>query len=357
MSGQGALLTVGFDEQVFLRQRRGGVSRMFTELMAELSARPDTDVALPFRFVANEHLLEGTPEARRLAVPLRLAAPVGRRLSRRMRGRTVIDVLHHTFYDRTYLRDFPGVPRVVTVVDMIPELEGTGKAAGEHLAKRAFVESCDAVICISEATKEAMLEVYGSVPCPVSVVPLGVAAAFFTNAEPRGDHLLFVGERAGYKDFAVLLKALALLSPDLRGLPLLAVGGGPLSRSEEVMIRRLGLTVRQVALSDAELVGAYARSAAFVAPARAEGFGLPVLEAMAAGCPVLLADTQVFREVGGPAAAFFQTGEADSLATELEELLRRGDEGRQSRVQRATAFTWSRAAERTRDVYASLLRR
>jgi glycosyltransferase involved in cell wall biosynthesis len=352
-----ARLTVGFDAQVFLRQRRGGVSRMFTELMGELRARPDTDVVLPFRFAANEHLLESAPEVGRLAVPLRLAAPIGRPLSRRMRERATIDVLHHTFYDPAYLRDFPGAPRVVTVVDMIPELEGTGRAADEHLAKRAFVESCDAVICISVATRDAMLDVYGSVRAPVSVVPLGVAPAFFTEAQARGDHLLFVGERGGYKEFSVLLLALALLPPDLRGLPLLAVGGGPWNRDEERMIGRLGLTARQQALSDAELAVAYSRSAAFVAPARAEGFGLPVLEAMAAGCPVLLADTQVFREVGGSAAAYFQVGDAASLAAELEELLRRGDEDRDARVERASTFSWSSAAANTRDVYASVLRR
>jgi glycosyltransferase involved in cell wall biosynthesis len=350
---------VGFDEQIFTRQRRGGISRLFVQLMMELAQDTSLEVVTPFRYVASDVLAEGeVGRFRQLPTPMRLNARLARRLNSSARN-VPLDVVHHTFYDPAYLHDHTSAKRVTTVVDMIPEqLPGADRAA--HLAKRRFVASSDAVICISEVTRQAMLDVYGVPSGLVRVVRLAVSESFF-HPPPRlarlpSEYLLFVGLRSGYKDFDLLVRAMAVLPRELR-LPLVAVGGGALTAAERLAAERVGVDLHHRTLSDAELPSAYATASAFVFPSRSEGFGLPVLEAMAAGCPVLLADTPIFREVGGDIPARFVAGDLESLSTELAQLLLDG--GSDSAQQRAWArtFTWSDVGQRTSQVYRELLGR
>lgn len=350
-------LRVGFDEQIFLRQRHGGISRMFSQLVLELREMEGVDPVLPFRWAGNEHLPAG--EFRSLGVPGRWWPFLGRTLNGPRRRHAGLDLVHHTFYDRAYLSDHPGVPRVCTVVDMIPEQSGPGEGPGVHLDKAEVVAASDGVICISEATRKAMREAYGETSASTAVIHLAVSERFFRPMPPPTlptEYLLFVGVRDGYKDFRLLLQALAASPPDIRRLPLVVVGGGRLTRDERRLIAGLGLAVEQRTMTDDQLSGAYGAASAFVFPSRAEGFGLPAVEAMAAGCPVLLADTPVFREIAD-GVEWFAPGDPHALADGLQRVLRSGPGGQAVRVERARTFTWRRMAEETVAFYGEVLGR
>jgi glycosyltransferase involved in cell wall biosynthesis len=182
---------------------------------------------------------------------------------------------------------------------------------------------------------------------------LGVAAQ---------DYLLTVATLEPRKGLDVLLAALAAEPRDL--LPLVVVGQAGWGGVEPgAMARALGLpdgSVRALGrVPDADLAALLHGAAALVMPSRAEGFGLPVLEAMAAGVPVLSSDVPALREVGGGATVVTPVGDAAALAGALRDLL--GDPARQEELRaagrrRAADFSWVAVAARLWELYTDLLR-
>lgn len=356
-------MKVAVDDQIFWRQRHGGVSRYFVELMRYLSATQDTTLVLPWRYTRNQHALDAG-FGRPLPVAARRSRAV-RAANRPLRRRGDVDVLHHTHYDYACRRPKAAAARVVTVYDMTPEVHPELFPDGNpHGDKRRFVATADLVLCISEATRRDLLAIYGQPPGCVVVTHLGVDEAFGARARPSPalptDYLLFVGTRGQYKDFDVLLTAFAALVPDFPRLHLLCVGGGPLTVLEQQDLRRAGLLsrVRQVSLDDDGLACAYAGTRCFVFPSRHEGFGLPTLEAMACGAPVVLARATSHPEVGGDAALYFPPGQPAALGHELRRLLT--DAGLAAMLSargraRARSFSWSATGAATTDAYRRVL--
>ena len=354
-------MKVYIDDQIFGLQPRGGISRYFVELARAFreDAGLDVEVTTPSLWTINEHLLEAGGGRR---LPTRLGDR--RRILRavnRLSAPNRSDVVHHTYYDAAYLtRGGSDSLRVTTVYDMIPELLPENFPDGNpHLDKRAYVEAADLVLCISESTKNDLLDVYGPVRAPIRVIPLGVDPRFgHTSPRPARfpeRYVLFVGNRGGYKDFSVLAEAFAAARlPD--DVALMAVGGGRFTEEELRLLGRLGLAAqaRQAALRDDEMPGAYAHAVCFVFPSRYEGFGLPTVEAMAAGSPVVLADTSSNPEVGGDVALYFDPGDAEGLSRLLQAVwedpadrAHRALRGRD----RARLFTWANTARLTAAAY------
>lgn len=356
-------MRVAYDQQIFLMQRRGGITRYVVGLIGAFDEHPELGVSadLPFRW-GNSAAAAGLPRhgirdlrnraARRVMVPL----------SPRLHGRRyrAADLLHHTFYHPRYLTAGGGTRRVVTVYDMIPELFPDQVPAGVHLAKERYVRAADVVLAISQSTRRDVLQHYPGLTAPVLVTPLGVDPVFAAGGpDPGGGsrYVLYIGLRSGYKDFAVLLRAVAALAD--RDVGVLAAGGGPWTTVERDLLRDLDLTGRasQRNLSDSGLAGAYQHAAVVVVPSRYEGFGLPVVEAMSAGAPVVAADASSLPEVGGAAVRYFPPGDADALREELSSVL--GDQTLRADMvgaglARAKQFTWLRTAEATAAAYATL---
>jgi len=175
-----------------------------------------------------------------------------------------------------------------------------------------------------------------------------------------GRYILHVGERCRYKGFQTLLRAFAGLVSTFPDLHLVCASAKSFDRSERDLIEKLRLADRCVSLAvdDAQLTFLYRNAALLVFPSLYEGFGLPVLEAFAAGCPVALSDTSSLPEVAGDAALYFDPTDVTSMGGTLifllsnntlrQTLIHRGRE-------RLKRFSWTTTAERTAAVYKRCL--
>lgn len=345
-------IRVRFDAQAFAAERRGGITNYFAHLIREFVDDPDLGVevvGLPI-ITPNTHAVDlGVGRAPRL-VPAR-SRPL--RLLNAIRQAPVrADLVHSTFYFQQRLSRLSR--RVVTVHDMIPERFPALFPHGDpHLHKQSHVRQADAVVCVSDATRADLLEFVPDVAAPVFVTPLGVDAVGAEAQPPtRTPTVLFVGKRGHYKDFAVLAAALREV-PDVR---LVLVGGGPLTEEDRVSIAggHLDGRIEHCTPDDTGLRAQYRAATLLVFPSRYEGFGLPALEALSAGCPAVLADTPALREVAGDAAEYFPPGDERALGAVLIRLL--ADAGRRTAMaaagrERAARFTWRRTAELTAQAY------
>ena len=321
-----------------LGRRRTGDETYVTQLLRELPA-----VAEDLRIVAVTRAPELVPdgiEALRLPArsqELRMAAALPR-LLRRLRP----DVAH-------FIHALPlscPAPAVVTVQDLSwerdPSVFGFWDLATFKVFVRRAVRKSKCVLAISERTKRDLIELYRTPPEKIVVTPLAPDPAFV----PAGEHdsfLLFVSAIEPRKQPLAAIDAANAV-----GRKLVVVGP---SKDEELAseLRRRGADVRGYVPKD-ELVRLYQQAACLVFPSRYEGFGLPVVEAMACGTPVVAAPEQAMQEVAGDAAIF--TGDlADGVRRALADRARLSAAG----LERAKRFSWRETARITAEVYRSVL--
>ena len=363
---------VAYDSQVFSLQSHGGISRYFSELIKNFREAPELGVepVLTFTRSNNQHLATtGSRVMSPRMVPnwtdrLRRYPVLNDQLEQYVTGHHAqqSDILHATYY-RPLTRDLRSSSKLaITVVDLIPEILGLRGADNPHLGKAALIERADLILTISEATTAQLRHFYPTLQCPIITTPLAVAPSVF-SPEQRGSapaitppafpYVLFVGRRGGYKNFAVLASALRTLVS--RGSDLgLVIAGAPLSSDELALLDYLPVSRLLVSRADDRiLANLYRNARAFVFPSRLEGFGLPLLEAMESGCPVVASDIQVFREVAGDAAEFFDPSDADALASAIERV--QGSTRRAQLVaagtRNAQRFSWEATAEGTAAAY------
>jgi glycosyltransferase involved in cell wall biosynthesis len=240
-------------------------------------------------------------------------------------------------------------PAVITIHDLSFERDATVMSRADRAIFRRVVpraaRRADRVIAVSERTKGDVVELYGISPEKVAVVPHGIDPAFRPGDDEPGSYLLLVGAIQPRKEPLAAAEAAAEV-----GLPLVAVG--PI-RDEGLgaELRRRGVELRGYVDRD-ELARLYRGAAAVLMPSRYEGFGLPVLEAMASGTPVVASSDAALREVGGDAALYAEPGQ---LADAVREALARRDELRAAGLARARPFAWSETARRTAAVYREVL--
>jgi glycosyltransferase involved in cell wall biosynthesis len=240
-------------------------------------------------------------------------------------------------------------PAVLTVQDLSFERDRAlmgwkDRAVFRRVVPRS-VRRAARVLAISERTKRDLVELYGVAEDKVVVTPLGVDPAFRPGDDGRGTYLLFVGAIQQRKD---PLAAAAAASAN--GLQLVVVGPEKDARLANEL-RLAGADVRGY-VPKTELAQLYRGAAVLVLPSRYEGFGLPVVEAMASGTPVVAAPDEALREVAGDAAVFAEPGElGDAVRTALDDRERLVAAG----LERARLYTWEETARRTLDVYRELL--
>lgn len=255
-------------------------------------------------------------------------------------------------------------PMVVTVHDLIPEI--ISKDSRIRRNRKRALHRANAIIAVSENTKKDILRLYDVPAEKIHVVYHGYIGAATVGVDcdmpsnevvPTAPYLMFVGKRGGYKNFRWFLHAVAPLLRDGLGL---VCTGMPFTDDERALLasERVADRVWQRFCSDEEMGVLLRNALAFVYPSLYEGFGIPILDAFANQCPVVLSRASCFPEVAGDAALYFDLGDDDGLRNQIVSLM--GDAKlRQSLIEKGCArtslFSWDACAAQTAAVYKSVL--
>jgi len=351
----------------------GGLEVYARELVAELAKRDDVRLTLFLNRLAGAEWEALAPAIRAPLDPRqRVQWVAGDQVQAgRMARRAGVDLVHSLSSTGPATGRFA---RVVTVHDLHYRVHPEAHFGMRALGMRALVplaaRRAHRVIVPSEATRADLMR-FTSVPADrVDVVPEGIGQSPGAGDRGAGRERLEVDERPvvlsvsakrPHKNLARLIGALALIPAERR--PLLVLPGYPTPHEDELRelarLRGVAEDVRFLGwISHAELDDLYASADLFVFPSLYEGFGLPVLEAMARGVPVATSGRASLGEVAGDAALTFDPEDEASIADGMASLLGDGALRRQlaeAGRSRAAGFTWKRAAELTVDSYRRAL--
>ncbi len=385
-------MRVLYDHQIFQYQRFGGISRYFYELLRHFHKSNTITALVPFRYTNNEHLLNLEKQfgfiepvflgrnnfpgkgklwmLRNKYFPQYDESLINKKYVVDSLLRGDFDIFHPTYYD-DYFLDYIGEKSVViTIYDLIyekyPDCFPQSEVETVLRNKKKLIDRANHIIVISESGKKDLLDIYKVNEKKVSVIYLGnslnqdpwAANMVTANGIPE-EYILYVGNRSSYKNFIFLIRSIQNILHNDKDLHVICTGE-KFTSEEKRLFRELKIADRLIHkfVSDDELTLLYKNAKIFVFPSLYEGFGIPVLEAMSNGCPVVLSNTSSLPEVGGDAALYFNPMDSDSISSTVYKCLsddKMRIELTKKGIERVKLFSWKKTAIATADVYRQVL--
>ncbi|MCB6312904.1 MULTISPECIES: glycosyltransferase family 4 protein [Gordonibacter] len=340
------------DNIIFSLQKAGGASVYWTNLMEAFSRREGIDLRFVERNDAMNNLFR-----QKVDMPSQASSDKDAFLRFDQFSSPSVDddaIFHSSCY-----RVARGVEvvNVTTVYDFIGEYYFSGPLKWIHDGQiRSAVRRSDALICISESTRLDLLKfVPEASKVPIEVIHLSYDDVGYTyKPTPRKNQVVFIGSRVGYKNFELALRSVAAC----KGVSLLIIGA-PLSKDEERLASTLlpGRFEVQSYPSTDKVCSLFRESMALLYLSEYEGFGLPVLEAMASGLPVIALNRSSIPEVAGEAGILLDGARYELVASSIALLMNDRDifdEQVAMGLERVKRFSWSRCADETYAFYEHL---
>ncbi len=358
-----------YDYQIFLRQKYGGISRYFFELISNLI--DNNDLYLFFgKYINQQDLYQFKEKSKyfngrkiRFIHKTKLPNLFFNKISfKKAINKIKIDIYHLTYYDNSKLKN--KAKKIVTVHDMTHEKfpDNFSKLDNTIKLKKEAIQNADGIICISNTTKNDLLNLYNINEEKIRVIYHGNSLKYEVNEEAimHKPYLLYVGDRRAYKNFDVVLEAFKNSDSIRKNFILLCFGGGKFKSKEKELINEYGLSglVFHKEGSDRELANAYKYASAFIYPSLYEGFGIPLLEAMHYGSPIVASKASCFPEIAGDAALYFEPTSAEDLVLKIEKIISDSETRSQlikNGYEREKQFGWDKCATHTYEFYKDIL--
>jgi len=368
-------INVVVDGIVYSFQKVGGVSRIFNEIMPRMC---EAEEGIYFQLLLNKKNIQPLPQHKHIFYqntykvdpflrPARLWQPYRtafkEELIIRLMGDSKNKIWHSTYF--TLPKRWKGAV-VITAYDMIHERYQESyftnlRDEKVRKNKRDAISRADQIISISNATKEDLKNVLGVPDEKIQVIHLACSPVFQKMAggqRPGKPYILYVGDRLRYKNFAGLLQAFSMW-PKNSEVELVTVGAD-WSEEERKSITELKLSgkVRLFPFpDDFVLRDLYNQALAFVYPSLYEGFGIPLLEAMSCGCPVIASRIPSTIEVAEDVPIYHGPGNSEQLLSNLDQAYSEAKSPDRilSGLNRAKSFSWELTAQKTAELYRELI--
>ncbi len=388
------MMNILYDSQIFDLQKLGGISRYFTKLIETIHANKLANVHLAIKESSNDEIIKLKNifgyinylpvESRRISpfLPGILRSLYRKFFPKYGKNKTAhkqmaieklrnghYDIFHPTYYEDYYISNLGGTPLVITVHDMIHELYSHYIAESKTIVgiKKLVISRADAIIAGSNSTKKDLCNLYKIDQSKVHVVyyanPLGNQNEHLSSnylLDLPKNFILYIGNRFIYKNFHFFVSECASILKTEKDVFLVCVGA-PFTKNERMLLEKLGIMSKIHYLnisSDDLLIEVYRRALAFVFPSLYEGFGIPILEAMSCGCPVVLSNTSSFPEVAGNAGLYFDPQNGESIRESILKIIQLNELREELRLkgyERVKLFSWDKVAQQTMEVYTKVL--
>lgn len=357
-------MKVLFDHQIFSYQRFGGVSKYFAEMLSNfpLETWETTTLFSNNEYVKNKDLFKSFQFFPRywFKGQGRIMNELNKPYSIYRLAKQDYDVFHQTHFETYCLPYLKDKPMVTTFHDM----NFATYNKNEYLVKiqKLSINRANKIIAVSQNTRKDLIEMWNVDPDKIEVVYHGVdtpiSDTIIGNRLVKEPYILYVGRRETFKNFERLLDAFALIDHQFKDLRLVCTSEN--FTEKEILLlqeKKIYDKVIHIRADEKTMANLYKYAELFVYPSIYEGFGMPILEAMSYGCPVVISNTSCFPEIAKDAAVYFDPYNTESIVHGIEKAIdsdiKRSciDKG----YERCKDFSWKRTADGHLKVYKSLL--
>lgn len=360
-------MTILFDNIIYSLQKAGGISNYWMEVSNYFIRKEESGNLKCFfleRNDARKNLFRSMldiPEDS-IVKDVRLPVKIGRYLS--VKSRIPQQVIFHSSYYRTPLSG-KGITQIVTVHDFIYEYYRSGVQKYVHKAQKLLaLEKADGIICVSENTKTDLLKLYPRFEKKkINVIYNGVAASFYPMPLEKKDGLrqllgsenkyaIFIGDRIFYKNFDFATE----LVKQIKTLSLVIVGGKELNNDEINLLNETKISyVHLMHISNEDLNLLYNFAEFLIYPSDYEGFGIPIIEAMKAGCPVLALKKSSIAEIAEGYSLLLERKSVEEGLDKITYLNNNRHLIRESGHKIASKYSWEKCGADTYSFYDNIL--
>ena len=360
-------MKICFDYEIFWKQKLSSIgSRYYFNLIQNLAKYEELDLKVYAGFYLDEKISElsndivfGKRIKNRIPFTGKITEKFNSTFTNYKISKFCPDIIHKTYYSNNVPKNKSKI--ILSVMDLWHEKNSNYN----YMPKRNSINIADHIICISNNTKKDLVKIYEVDPNKVTVIYLGIEnfekyKTIPVSKSKDKPYLLYVGARGRYKNFGNFVEAFSRSKNLKNDFNILCFGGGNFTKDEEFLFRKnkiQHLVFKSKKNDDQTLYNLYKNAMCLVFPSSHEGFGLPPLEAMSLGCPVISSNYEAILEGVGNAAALFDPFQIEEIKAQLEKTLYSREiieKLIKNGISQTKKFSWKKCAEETLEIYKRL---